>query len=406
MTARRVLASAFAASLVLVVGACGKDHKTGQSTAAQKPPAVALSIAPASNATGLPASTEIAPTVSNGTVKSVTLTDDQNAQVTGAMRADGSAWVPDQPLKFRKTYTTTVTANGADGSSATQTSTFSTMADPGKSRVGSRLRFDDGATYGNAMPIVVDFDEAIPEAARAQVEKRLFVTSDPPQPGAWAWLDAESVTYRPPSYWQPGTKITVRSALEGLPIGKRFGDADRRAAGTISTDRVSLEIDNKTKRMTVSKNDQVLKVIPVSLGKSSTPSSSGNMVIMEKYSNIVFNTMTDPNPANRYIVPVNDAQRLTDGGEFIHSAPWSVWDQGRQNVSHGCINVSPSNAAWLMATDRVGDPVTVKNTEARLDVGNGWTAWDLGWADYLKRSASPHPELANAGGKRGNSRPN
>ncbi len=32
---------------------------------------------------------------------------------------------------------------------------------------------------------------------------------------------------------------------------------------------------------------------------------------------------------------------------YVHSAPWSVADQGKRNVSHGCINISPSNAKWF-----------------------------------------------------------
>ena len=47
--------------------------------------------------------------------------------------------------------------------------------------------------------------------------------------------------------------------------------------------------------------------------------------------------------------------RLTWGGEFIHAAPWSV-GQGNTNVSHGCVNMSDGNAAWLFAITHIGDP--------------------------------------------------
>jgi lipoprotein-anchoring transpeptidase ErfK/SrfK len=199
------------------------------------------------------------------------------------------------------------------------------------------LYFDSGHTYGVAMPVTVSFEPAVPKKARAHVQRRLFVTTDPPQPGAWHWVDdGKQVYYRAPDFWQPGTKMSVRAALGGLPIGlDRYGDADRTATAKIGN-KVSLEIDNRTKQMSVFRDDRLVRKIPVSLGKPSTPTSSGKMVIMEKFESTVFDTTGSADP---YVVTVQDAQRVTWGGEFIHSAPWSVGDQGVRNVSHGCTNI-------------------------------------------------------------------
>jgi lipoprotein-anchoring transpeptidase ErfK/SrfK len=131
--------------------------------------------------------------------------------------------------------------------------------------------------------------------------------------------------------------------------------------------------------------------MPVSLGKASTPSSSGTMVIMDKQPQTVFDTFAELGPRDGYRVNINDAQRLTWGGEFIHAAGWSVTDQGRRNVSHGCVNVSPANASWLFGRTKIGDPVTVKGTERQLVAGNGWTVWNMTWAEYVKGSALPVP---------------
>ncbi len=399
---RRKLAALVAVPLtVVVLAGCGGEPPAARWAGASAAPTttpqstaqpMALTITPAADATNLPISTEIGTTVEHGKVTGVALVDGEQKPVTGGMRADGSAWVPDRPLKYRSTYTATVTATGDDGTTTNRTTTFSTMAKPGGSRVGSGLYLFDGVTYGVAMPVVVEFDEAVPQAARAQVERRLFVTSTPPQPGAWGWLSDRQVLYRGPAYWQRGTKLTVRTALEGLPIGARYGDADRRATGTIG-DALIIEVDNGTKQMTVTKNGALLRTLPVSLGRPSMPSSSGTTVIMEKLEKTVFDTRSDPNPANRYVTPVDFAQRLTWGGEYIHSAPWSVAQQGHTNVSHGCVNVSADNAAWLFSLTHVGDPVTIRGTERRLVPGNGWTAWDVSWPEYLKLSALPHPEL-------------
>jgi lipoprotein-anchoring transpeptidase ErfK/SrfK len=261
--------------------------------------------------------------------------------------------------------------------------------------VGTGLYAFDGQTVGVAMPIVVQFDRDIPESARADVQNRLFVTTDPPQPGVWAWVGGRQVLYRAPDYWKPGTTITVRSALQGAPMGDgTFGDADRSATVTVGH-KVFMYVDNKAKQMQVYLDDQLARVMPVSLGKPSTPSSSGFMVTMSHLAETVFDTRGEP--GGGYVVNIQWAMRLTWGGEFIHSAPWSVGQQGHVNVSHGCVNLGPTNAKWLFDQTHVGDPVIVTGTERTLTHGNGWTAWDIPWSDFVKDSALPvAPDLANA----------
>jgi hypothetical protein len=149
-------------------------------------------------------------------------------------------------------------------------------------------------------------------------------------------------------------------------------------------------VDNKKKTMTVSKNGKVVKSIPISLGKAKTPSSSGTMIVMEKLRKTVFDTFAELGPKEGYRTNIEYAQRLTWGGEFIHAAPWSVAQQGRTNVSHGCVNMSMANAQWLFSQTMIGDPITVKGTERTLQNGNGWTDWTLSWDEYVKGSAIPY----------------
>jgi len=53
-----------------------------------------------------------------------------------------------------------------------------------------------------------------------------------------------------------------------------------------------------------------------------------------------------------------------------------VDDQGKRDVSHGCINISPSNAKWFFDIFNAGDPIVVKNssggTYSRHDGSNDW----------------------------------
>jgi lipoprotein-anchoring transpeptidase ErfK/SrfK len=360
-------------------------------------PPLALEITPAAQSANLPASTEIGTKVTSGKVSSVTLADDSGVAVAGEMKADGTSWVPAAPLAFKKNYTATVVATGEDGKTVTQTTSFATMSKPGKTAGAGLYLFSD-REYGVAMPVVVEFPTPIPEDARAGVQSRLFVTTDPPQPGVWAWSSGKQAQYRAAKYWQPGTKITVRVALGGHPMGGgRYGDKDRAGVGNISAKKIEMIVDNTTKHMQVLQNDVEVKSIPVSLGSAKFPSSSGTMVVMDKQVETVFDTRNDPTATDRYVVDIQYAQRLTWGGEFIHSAPWSVKDQGVRNVSHGCVNMSAANAKWLFDLTRIGDPVTVKGTERVLADGNGWTAWTLPWSEYIKHSALPvAPELAGA----------
>ncbi|MET7667445.1 L,D-transpeptidase [Micromonospora luteifusca] len=360
--------------------------------ASSTPSGPPLALSPADGTNNRPVSTEISAKLPDGgKVSAVTLTADGGGAVEGKLRTDGSAWVPSTPLKYGTRYTATVTASGADGTSSQGTSSFTTMAKP-KSTVGSGLYLFDDKSYGVAMPVVTEFHPGIPKKDRAAVQKRMFVRTDPPQPGAWHWVDnGTQAYYRAPEYWKPGTTITVRIALAGIPLSNgKYGDVDRKATAKIGRSFV-MKVDNANKKMAVYENGALVRTIPVSLGKKSTPSSSGTMVVMEKKEATTFDTRDDPDPANRYVTDIEFAQRLTWGGEYIHAAPWSEHVQGRQNVSHGCVNVSMANARWLFDKTRIGDPITIKGTERRLAAGNGWTAWSLSWSQFIKGSALPVP---------------
>ncbi len=352
---------------------------------------VTVALTPGDGAKNVPISSEIGLKVGGGRVNAISLVTARGARpVAGAMRDDGTSWVPAAPLAYATGYAATVTAANADGTvSQTSTTRFTTMPRPNR-QTSTGLYMQSGQTYGVALPVVIEFDPPVADGSRASVQRRLFVRSNPPQPGVWHWTGGNQILYRPPRYWKPGTTITVRAALAGQPMGGGYyGDVDRSATARITNSKTYLEISNKTKQMKVFVKDKLVRTVPVSLGKSSTPSSSGHMVVMSHDYSTLFDT-TREGPGG-YRVWVNYAMRLTWGGEFIHAAPWSEGDQGYRNVSHGCVNISWSNAKWLFGVARVGDPVVVKGTGIDLPDGNGWTAWNQTWASYIKGSALPVP---------------
>ncbi|MER7444908.1 L,D-transpeptidase [Micromonospora avicenniae] len=391
---RRALAAGLIAATLALTAACtsggdGKPSSWQGGTETPAPKAAATISEPKADAKDVPASTAIAFSTTEAEETAVELKDSAGKTVKGKLAADGKSWLPSGALKYGETYTATVTATGDDGRPATATSTFTTMAQPSKQiRVSSFL--GDGQTVGVGMPLIVKFSRAIPESYRDDVQRRMTVTSVPAQEGIWHWVSPTEIRYRPKQFWKPNSKVSYRVQAGGLPMGSGwYGRADLTVDINIGPSLI-MTVDNKTKKMTVTKNGKAIKTILVSLGKKSTPSSSGTMVVIEKLRKTVFDTFEELGPEEGYRTKIDYAQRLTWGGEFIHAAPWSEGQQGSVNVSHGCVNVSMADGAWLFANTRIGDPITVKGTERKLQNGNGWTDWNMSWNEYVKGSALPY----------------
>jgi lipoprotein-anchoring transpeptidase ErfK/SrfK len=371
-------------------GVGGGDNN--QEAEPQEPEVAATITEPAADATGVKPLTRITFTTQDGTgAASLELKDAKGNPIEGELASDGKTWVPEEALKWGTRYTATVTVDGAGDKTATTSSSFTVMAKPEKLvRVNSQL--GDDSVVGVGMPLIIRFGRSVPKSLRDDVQRRMSVTSTPKQVGSWHWFSGTEVHYRPKSYWKANTNLFVKVATRGVPMGSGwFGRSDLTVRAKVGS-AVVMTVDNRTKRMTVKRDGKVLRTIPISLGKPTTPSSSGTMIVMEKLRKTVFDTLEELGPEEGYRIDIEYAQRLTWGGEFIHSAPWSVGSQGRRNVSHGCVNMSPANAAWLFGVTKMGDPITVKGTERKLSYGNGWTDWNMSWSQYQKGSALPPGE--------------
>jgi lipoprotein-anchoring transpeptidase ErfK/SrfK len=393
-------------------GADGKPANVESS----KPPAVNIAVTgPTDGATNVPAAAEIAYT-SDGASTTVELTDSTGAKIDGSLRADKSSWIPGQMLKWSTQYTAKITGTAADGRSESKSVSFTTMAKPNSTAKASTV-IGDGQVVGVGMPIIISFSSDIAKDQRVNVQRRLFVTSEPAQEGIWYWWNNKELHYRPKVYWQAGTKLSVRAAVGGLLLGgNRYGASDLTINASVGS-RIVMEADNANKQMTVMKDGQWLRTIPVSFGKASTPSASGHFVIMIKnqwewFDSASFGVPNDS--ADGYRTKVYWTQRLTWDGEYIHSAPWSEKDQGKRNVSHGCTNISAANAQWLYSITQIGDPVIIKGTEQHVAWQNGNTDWDRSWEEYVKGSAIPYappappavgPSTDPSGGSSGSASP-
>ncbi|MCB0924109.1 MAG: L,D-transpeptidase [Mycobacterium sp.] len=205
----------------------------------------------------------------------------------------------------------------------------------------------NGQTVGVAHPIVVTFTR--PVADRAGAERSIVVTSPESMPGRFEWRSDNVVTWTPERYWPAHSQITLMAG----GVKRNFGTgATVLGVGSVSAHTFTVSIDGV-----------VMRQMPASMGKPRFATPLGSFTVLEKAKSIVMDSrtigipLTDP---EGYKLTVADAVRITWGGVYIHSAPWSVGSQGYANVSHGCINLSPDNALWYFNQVGIGDPVVIK----------------------------------------------
>lgn len=211
----------------------------------------------------------------------------------------------------------------------------------------------NGSMVGVAKPIIINF--ARPIANRSMAEEAIHISSNPPVPGKFYWTDDTQVRWRPLEFWPANT--TVKIDASGTKSSFRTGES------LVAT------VDDATHQMTITRNGVVEKTFPVSLGKPKYETKNGTYYVLEKFADMVMDSSTYGVPvdsAEGYKLKVQDAVRIDNGGIFVHSAPWSVADQGKRNVSHGCINLSPADAQWFYDNFGSGDPVVIKNTTGGL----------------------------------------
>jgi lipoprotein-anchoring transpeptidase ErfK/SrfK len=297
-------------------------------------------------------------------------------------------WAPEAPLAYATSYTLTATATNADDEVTTQTATFTTV-DPETVTTPS-IGPLDGQVVGVGMPIRVYFDQ--PVADKAAVESHLRVTSSTPTDGVWSWLNDAEVHFRPSQYWPADIDVTLDADLYGVDFGEGvWGEKDRSVSFSIGDRHVSIA-DAGTHTMEVYDGDQLVQTYPMSAGGPEFPSRNGAHVVTELNRNRVMDSSTYGVPVdspNGYRTPVEYAVRLSNNGEFVHAAPWSVGQQGRENVSHGCINLSTERAAWFFGFSQPGDVVEIRNSEGpTLSAADGDIYdWAIPWEQWQAGSA-------------------
>jgi lipoprotein-anchoring transpeptidase ErfK/SrfK len=203
-----------------------------------------------------------------------------------------------------------------------------------------------GAVVGVAHPVIVTFTGPVTD--RAAAERAIKITAPDHITGRFSWVDAGVVQWKPDGYWPAHSHVGVQ--VHALSTGFETGDE---VVGVASI---------SAHTFTVSSNGEVLRTMPASMGKATRPTPIGNYAALSKERTVVMDSRTIGIPlesSEGYKITAQYAVRVTWGGVYVHSAPWSVDSQGYANVSHGCINLSPDNAAWYFDTVHLGDPINV-----------------------------------------------
>jgi lipoprotein-anchoring transpeptidase ErfK/SrfK len=398
---RRVATIAAAAVIGLLAAACsgGQAHpaNSAQAAASAKAQAAASAKARAAALAALAADLKITPSngrrdadpsagisviAAKGTVTSVAV-QSAGDPVPGRMSDGGKAWHSTWTLSPARSYTVTATGTDGSGHKITTTSTFRTLS-PART-FSTEIYEGSGQTYGVGMPIMLTFSQPIKN--RAAVERSLELTTSQPVTGAWYWDGDEHLDFRPRDYWPANTTVSFDGHLSGVQGARGvYGAADLTQSFTIG--RSLIAVASTTSHYTqIYLNGKRLYQWPVSTGRASLPTPDGTYVSVEKQNPVRMIGGGAPGSAGYYNELVNYAVRFTFSGDYYHSAPWSVIDQGSTNVSHGCVNLPPPDAATYYNMSIPGDPITVTNSTAAGKWDDGWTEWFVPWSQYLKGSA-------------------
>ncbi|MFI6727531.1 Ig-like domain-containing protein [Streptomyces atratus] len=393
---------------VLVLTACNDNGASAEGSkksqaaevdkaAAQDASEAQITIAPKNGATNASINNDTKVTVTKGTLSQVTMTTTAGATVKGTLAADGKSWKPDVQLERSTTYKINAAAKDSKGREAHENSSFTTVS-PANSFIGN-FTPEDGSTVGVGMPVSINFNKPITD--KKAVQDGITVTSSSGQEVVGHWFNSQRLDLRPEQYWQGGSTVTLKLALDGVEGADGvFGVQQKTVTFKVGRNQVST-VDAGAKTMTVTQNGKTIKTIPISAGSSANPTYNGQMVISEKFKETRMNGatvgFTDDDGKGEYdIKDVPHAMRLSTSGTFIHGNYWGARSVfGSANTSHGCVgladvkgaNDANQPAAWFYNNSLVGDVVIVKNSPDRtITPDNGLNGWNMSWAEWTAGS--------------------
>ncbi len=282
--------------------------------------------------------------------------------------------------------TGTKTAGDASSTSSSPSSSPSSTkpTGPPPKKVHIKLLNEDGSEYGVGMPVIAFFSKKIRSAKALQAATTVTVNGQK-STGAWYFETSQYLKHYPieahfrlENYWPAHAKIHVNIPTKGLSAGTGMAFDDSLTLDFTTGPRNISVVNDVTHTMVVTTDGKTYGKYPVSLGASNTPTAHGTKVIMEKGVSICMSGPGYDECGIKY------TQRLTYGGEYLHSAPWNTGNIANGvDSSNGCTNLRPADAEQLYHFLRVGDVVEYPNANGPLmSLGAGYGDWNVDWSSW------------------------
>jgi lipoprotein-anchoring transpeptidase ErfK/SrfK len=283
----------------------------------------------------------------------------------------------------------TVRTSGGAGSTASSGAPHTSASPkpkPGKPVHIKSLLAGDGEQYGVGMPIIVFFSKKITSGKALQQATKVTVNG---QPLTGGWYFEYSSYYkgypieghwRPQNYWPAHSRVHVDIPAKGLSAGKGLTFNDSLSLDFLIGPKNISVVNDATHTISVSSDGQHKWTFPVSLGANDTPTRHGIKVIMEKLPTVCMHDIA----GTYYECGIKLDQRLTYDGEYLHSAPWNVYNiEHGVDSSNGCTNLLPADAATLYHFLEVGDVVVYPNANGKaMGLGDGYGDWNVSWGAW------------------------
>jgi lipoprotein-anchoring transpeptidase ErfK/SrfK len=228
-----------------------------------------------------------------------------------------------------------------------------------------------GEVVGVAHPVVVTF--SAPVADKRAAERAIDIKSAPVMTGKFEWLDNDVVQWVPDRFWPAHS--TVELSVDNQSTNFATGPAIVGVANisehtfTVSIDGVDAGPPSALPAPHHRPHWGEEGVFPASMGRPEYPTPVGTYTVLAKERSVIMDSSSVGIPVDApdgYLLTVDYAVRITSRGLFVHSAPWAVNSLGYENVSHGCISLSPEDAEWYYNTVNIGDPVIVQENSVEI----------------------------------------
>ena len=350
--------------------------------------------------------TPITVTAAHGTLRTVKLINPDGKSVTGAFSADKTSWHTTEALGYSKTYRLSASATGPSGETVDSlkhkytTLTPSNMTMPYLNNIyGNSLVKNE--TYGVGMIPVVHFDESITDekAAEAALQGHHLA--------ACRRCLVLVVQHRRALASQALLPARHQGHHRGQRLRRRGRDRastarpTRRTSFTIGRKHVAIA-NAKTHQVKVYFNDKLKRTMPTSMGQGGVVQGKNGPIYLWTMPG-TYTVINFENPAimssDSYGLPANSplgyapekvywSTKISTDGIYLHELDATVWAQGHENLSHGCLNLNYTNAKWYFNHSKIGDVVKVVHSGGpKLQLWQGGD-WSVPWSKWQKGDAT------------------